>query len=81
MILQGIALHVNQNHEVLREKWVDHEGKLGLLVIRDDFKLGWPTNNWSEVVDGNENSFRFQLESLTVKGLAEDLTPDLSNWT
>ena len=39
-ITQGVALHVEQNAEKLREKWVKHEGKKKLIVNRDGFVKG-----------------------------------------
>jgi hypothetical protein len=28
MILQGVSLHVGENSEEVRSKWVNHEGKM-----------------------------------------------------
>lgn len=47
-LTQGLANHVNQDAENLRHHFVDHEGKLKLVVKRDDFiKMG--DNNWPSV--------------------------------
>lgn len=32
LIMQGVAEHVNQNAEELRSKWVNHEGKMVLVI-------------------------------------------------
>ena len=39
-ILQSVALHVDENAEKLREKWVMHDGKKKLTVIRNEFIKG-----------------------------------------
>jgi hypothetical protein len=49
LILQGLASHVNANAEVLRKKFVAHEGKLVLNVKRDAFQKGNPSNDWAGV--------------------------------
>jgi len=52
LILQGVAAHMNDkdNAEVLRAKFVKHEGRKVLKVIRDSFVLGKPVNDWAGVV-------------------------------
>ncbi len=47
-IAQGFAAHVNQNVEMLRERFVAHDGKKKLIVDRPDFLLG-QSNPWPEV--------------------------------
>ena len=49
-VAQGLAAHVNQNAESLRERLVGHDEKLTLLVVRPDFFLGQP-NPWPEVFE------------------------------
>ncbi|MFT3699041.1 MAG: DUF4419 domain-containing protein [Kofleriaceae bacterium] len=44
---QGFATHVNLNAEKLRKRFVQHEGKVKLVVDRPDFLLG-QTNPWPE---------------------------------
>ena len=46
-IAQGFSTHVNLNAEALRHRFVRHEGKLKLVVTRDDFVLG-QSNPWPE---------------------------------
>lgn len=46
-LAQGFAHHVSLNAEVLRERFVRHEGKKKLVVERPDFFLGQP-NPWPE---------------------------------
>ncbi|MGJ7609523.1 MULTISPECIES: DUF4419 domain-containing protein [unclassified Variovorax] len=49
-IAQGFAIHVGQNAEALRSRFVSHQGKQTLVVERADFVLGQP-NPWPEVFD------------------------------
>jgi hypothetical protein len=46
-IAQGFAHHVNANAEALRHHFVQHEGKVTLVVTRTDFELG-KRNPWPE---------------------------------
>ncbi|XP_070532233.1 uncharacterized protein [Ptychodera flava] len=48
-ITQGLAIHINENSEQLREKFVSHSGKKKIKVRRDDFVKGLATNPWPEV--------------------------------
>jgi hypothetical protein len=50
-IAQGFAHHVNANAEALRHHFVQHEGKIALLVTRKDFELG-KRNPWPKVFAG-----------------------------
>jgi hypothetical protein len=47
-LAQGFAHHVNLNAERLRHRFVRHEGKVKLVVVRPDFELG-RENPWPEV--------------------------------
>lgn len=48
-ICQGFAHHVNMHAETLRQRLVKHEGKIQLVVERDDFVKGSPENPWAGV--------------------------------
>ena len=48
-IAQGFALHVNENAERLRGKFVRHKEKAKIVIQRDDFVKGSPANPWPEV--------------------------------
>jgi len=37
------------NHEILKDKFVNFDGKKALEVVNDTFVKGSPTNNWPEV--------------------------------
>jgi len=78
MILQGIAKHVEQNAEVVRSKWVAHEGKKTLEVRCNEFRRG-AKNNWASVVDGKQDCFSVQIDKNVVKGVAEELSPAFSS--
>ena len=47
-IMQGLSIHVNENAEKLRSKFVSHQGKEKITVRRDDFVKG-QQNPWQEV--------------------------------
>jgi hypothetical protein len=49
-LLQGFARHVKNNAESLRSKFVLHEGRLDLVITRNDFFPKSPDNPWDEVV-------------------------------
>ena len=45
-LAQGFARHVEANAEALRGRFVRHAGKVKITVIRDEFMLGSPDNDW-----------------------------------
>ncbi|MFM8402629.1 MAG: DUF4419 domain-containing protein, partial [Pirellula sp.] len=48
-LTQGLANHINMNAEQLRRQFVEHDGKLQLVVRCDGFVKGSPENPWSGV--------------------------------
>jgi hypothetical protein len=48
-IVQGLALHINNNAEQLRSKLVSHQGKKR-LVVSCDILPGSPENDWEPVI-------------------------------
>jgi hypothetical protein len=48
-IAQAFAHHVDENAEALRGRFVRHEGKAEIIVIRDGFRKGDPDNDWPGV--------------------------------
>jgi hypothetical protein len=48
-VMQGFAIHVNQNAETLRHRFVAHEGRVQIVVRRDEFVKGDPNNDWEGV--------------------------------
>lgn len=47
-IAQGLSLHINQNAEMLRHLFVDHEGQEEITLRRDDFTVDGD-NDWESV--------------------------------
>jgi hypothetical protein len=47
-IVQQLAIHVNNNPEILRKEFVNFEGKKSILIHRDNFRLG-ADNPWHDV--------------------------------
>ena len=76
MVAQGVATHVKDNAEALRDKWVMHDGKKELIVCRDGFLRG-QANDWA----GTVPEFVSQIRAHTVAGVADLLTPRFSTTT
>jgi hypothetical protein len=51
LICQGIAQHVNVEPERLRKKFVQHDGKVKIEVVRNEFIKGSLENRWDGVID------------------------------
>ena len=75
LILQSTAVHVEQNAEKLREKFVQHQGKKELVVVRDGFLVGSAKNDWEGVV----KEFVQQIDKSTVEDTCELLECDFSS--
>ena len=73
-IAQGFAQHINANHEKLRHKLVEHEGKKTLKVMRSDFVKGSPKNPWPEVFE----EFSHQIQRNVGDKVHGMLTPSFS---
>lgn len=71
-LARGFALHVNENAETLRHRFVSHSGKQELSVKRPDFFPG-QENPWPEVFD----EFSSQIAEHT-GGLSELVQADFS---
>jgi hypothetical protein len=71
-LARGFALHVNENAERLRHRFVSHRGKEKLVVVRPDFLPG-QDNPWPEVFE----EFSGQLDERT-GGLASLVRADFS---
>ena len=76
MITQGLASHVLDNAEALRDKWVMHDGKKEITIRRDEFVKFQP-NNWA----GTVPEFVAQIRANTVAGVVDMLTPNFSTTT
>ena len=77
LVLQGVAVHVDLNAEQLRTKYVNHDGKMKLVVRRDDFILGSDKNDWEGVIE----EFVEQIDANTVKDTAQLFDCDFSGST
>ena len=73
LISQGFSHYVNQNPEVLRDKFVDFEGKLDLTVLTDK-DLFSAEADW----DGIIRDFADEIEKNTKGSIAKTLTADFS---
>jgi len=79
LILQAIAINVDQNAEKLRSKYVAHDAKMTLTVQRDsrDFVLREQcrTNDWDSVIA----EFVEQIDKNTVDDTAEMMLAEFSD--
>jgi hypothetical protein len=48
-IAQGFGNHMAENHEALRHRFVDFDGKKELCISRPSFRKGSPENDWTSV--------------------------------
>jgi len=77
LVLQAVAIHVNQHAEELRSRFVAHDGKLALVVRRDDFVLGAAGHDWPGVVA----EFSEQIERNTVADATKRMATEFSTTT
>ena len=80
IILQAVAVHVNNNAKELREKWLkgdsDTGKKITLEVVCDDFEQNDNANNdWGEVV----HQFSAQIEEHTRNETIDAILPAFSD--
>jgi len=73
-IAQGLANHIDQNAEFLREKLVSHEGKKELMISRPEFVKGSPENDWEGVFP----EFSALIKANSVEGTTELIENDFS---
>jgi len=77
LISQGFARHVFANTEILRDKFVDFEGQLSLIVIADQKKPGITEVSWERVFP----EFTRQIAEHTGDDLVKLLSSDFSTTT
>lgn len=77
LITQGFALHVNQNAEELRDRFVDFDGKKKLHLQRNNFTKGSELNDWP----GAFAEFSQQIEANTGPELLDLVTGNFSTTT
>jgi hypothetical protein len=75
-LAQGFAHHVALNAETLRHRFVRHEGKQKLKVVRPDFALG-RANPWPEVF----GEFSEQIAAQVGRELRDTIVADFSTTT
>ncbi len=71
MICQAVANQVNAHAEVYRPQLVTHQGKIEILVRRDDFVKGSPENPWTEVLEEFSSKIRAHVGPKIVLFLPE----------
>lgn len=77
LIAQGFAQHINNNAEKLRHYFVQHEGKISLIVKDDRIRLDNPNSPWEKAFSGFNN----QISAYTGKDLIDVLTNNFSTTT
>uniref|UniRef100_A0A7S1S275 Uncharacterized protein n=1 Tax=Alexandrium catenella TaxID=2925 RepID=A0A7S1S275_ALECA len=73
-IAQGLAHHVDQNAQALRERFVAHAGKEEIVVVRPGFVKGSADNDWEGVFP----DFAAQIAERTVGDVARLVMADFS---
>jgi hypothetical protein len=76
-IAQGFAQYVNRHAEALRSKFVNHDKKKKILIVRRDFRYKSANNNWPSVFP----QFAAELEKRTHGGVRELIECNFSNTT
>ena len=74
LIAQGFAIHVKENAEALRGKFVAHKGKVELEVEGDGFVRGFAGNDW----EGVFGEFSAQIRMHIGKSAHESIAPAFS---
>ena len=73
LISQGVARWINENPEQMRDKLVDHDGKMDLVVITNEH-LSSGDVKWDSIV----NVFSDQLREHTKNGFVDLMTADFT---
>jgi hypothetical protein len=72
-VAQGLARHVNNHAERLRDRFVGHRGKLDIRIERTDLLRGSPENAWDGVIADFSRAIRGHLGPRY-----DELVPDFS---
>lgn len=75
-VAQGVARHVLDNAESLRDRFVAHDGRRALEVRRDDFVPGDPGNDWPAAIATLSDALREILGEDHGLFVAESSTTD-----
>lgn len=73
-IAQGLANHVDQHAEKLRDRFVHHEGKKELVIERPEFVKGSKANDWEGVFP----DFVDLIKANSAEGISELIENDFS---
>ncbi len=65
LIAQGLANHLNCHAAELRSYFGEHQGKLRIVVRRDDFRKGNPNNDWTNVFTEFSTAIRQHIGAVT----------------
>lgn len=77
LIAQSLAKHINLNAEELRSKFVSHDGKKHIEVVRNYFIKGSSENDWSSAFD----EFSSQIKANIGEEMHKLLTANFSTTT
>eukprot|EP01084_Bolivina_argentea_P058715 107199_1 len=77
LILQAVGMHIDENAEKLRNKFVKHQGKKDLIVNRPNFVKGSRNNKWDDVI----LEFVQQIDKNTIDDIVDLLDCKYSNTT
>jgi hypothetical protein len=76
-VLQGFAIYVSRNAELLRDKFVSHSGKQKIVISRPDFRYQNPSNDWASIFP----QFAAEVGARTTPGIRSLLECNFSNTT
>jgi len=75
LILQSLGMHIDNNAEKLRDKFVTHQDKKELtIILGDDFVKGSPDNSWDAYIE----NFAAQIDKNTIDDVVSLLETDFS---
>eukprot|EP01084_Bolivina_argentea_P012505 23410_1 len=77
ILAQGIAAHITKNAEKLREKFVDFDDKVEIVVRDDSLSIGKEDNDWSNVL----NQFEAGCRKLSNDNVVDLITSKFSTTT
>lgn len=70
LILQGFAIHINENAEEFRDKLVNHQDKKVIHIRRDDFIKG-QDNPWSDLFSEFANKIKSDIKDPELVNLVQ----------
>lgn len=76
IIVQNLAIHINQNSDKFRDKMVDFEGKKLITINDDSLILGNEANDWSVVLKAFESAIKTNIKDTEI---ADTIITEFSN--